>query len=307
MTVYLPKDKEEGILQLIADCLQTHHMTIRELAKLIGKLVSCTVVCPLGKLYYRDLERLKTRSLCLNGNRWDSSCRLNSKCRSELSWWLDNLPNSKTPIVRPNPHYTITFDASSYTWGAVLNGVTAQGHFSPSELPLSINTKETLAIWYGFMSFANYLEHNGGHMLLLSDNTTAVSYVQKMGGVTSELHTKIVRDLWQEATDRNIWLSISYLPGIQNSAADFVLRVLSDRTEWELNAAIFHKICHNLAVNPSINLFASRLNHKLPTYSSFGPDTFCTYVDTFSFSWNEFDCVYAYPPFNLLCRTLAKI
>ena len=143
MTVYLPKDKEEGILQLIEDCLQTHHMTIRELAKLIGKLVSCTVVCPLGKLYYRDLERLKTRSLCLNGNRWDSSCRLNSKCRSELSWWLDNLPNSKTPIVCPNPHYTITFDASSYTWGAVLNGVTAQGHFSPSELPLSINMKET--------------------------------------------------------------------------------------------------------------------------------------------------------------------
>ena len=157
------------------------------------------------------------------------------------------------------------------------------------------------------MSFANYLEHNGGHMLLLSDNTTAVSYVQKMGGVTSELHTKIVRDLWQEATDRNIWLSISYLPGIQNFATDFVLRVLSDRTEWELNAAIFRKICHNLAVNPSINLFASRLNHKLPTYSSFGPDPFCTYVDTFSFSWNEFDCVYAYPPFNLLCRTLAKI
>ena len=220
MTVYLPREKEMGILQLISDSLTVHHLTVCELAKLIGKLVSCTIVCPLGKLYYRDLERLKTRSLALNHNRWDSSCHLNKKCKSELSWWLDNLPGCKTPIIRPNPHYTIKFDASSYAWGAVLNGVIAQGHFSPAEIPLSINTKETLAIWYGFMSFSKYLQNHGGHVLLLSDNTTAVSYVRKMGGMTSELCTKIVRDLWKEASDRNIWLSITHLAGILNFEAD---------------------------------------------------------------------------------------
>ena len=69
-------------------------MSIRELASLIGKLLWCTIVCPLGQLYYRDMERCKLRGLKLNASNWDSGCKLSDKALTELTWWVDNLPNS---------------------------------------------------------------------------------------------------------------------------------------------------------------------------------------------------------------------
>ena len=48
MTIYLPTKKEQDMLQLLKECLKVHHLTIRCLARIIGKLVSCFPVCPLG-------------------------------------------------------------------------------------------------------------------------------------------------------------------------------------------------------------------------------------------------------------------
>ena len=107
MTIYLPSDKERNIINIITNVLRKHHLTIWDLARLIGKLISYTMVCPLGKLYYRSLEKVKICFLQLNNYNWDGNCRLNNDCRLELSWWLENLPNCSAPIVRPNPHMSI--------------------------------------------------------------------------------------------------------------------------------------------------------------------------------------------------------
>ena len=56
MIVPLPQDKEQAIVELLHNALSLHHLSIRHLAKIIGKLISCTIVCPLGRLYYRSLE-----------------------------------------------------------------------------------------------------------------------------------------------------------------------------------------------------------------------------------------------------------
>ena len=53
MTVSLPDDKTASILKLISDSLQNPTMSIRALAKLIGKLISCFPTIPLGRAYYR--------------------------------------------------------------------------------------------------------------------------------------------------------------------------------------------------------------------------------------------------------------
>ena len=199
----------------------------------------------------------------------------------------------------------MTFDTRGYRWGCTFNGQTANGHFSEAKLPLSINTKETLAIWYGFSSFSHLLGNS--HIKLLSDNTMAVSCVKCFSGMTSELRAKIVCDLWNKAASINSWLSISYLPGKLNQESDTVSRVLSEQMEWQLAPALFSKICRERALTPSIDLFASRLNAQLPFYASFGPDPFSTFIDAFSISWSQFDCIYVYPPFNLLSRTISKI
>ena len=282
MIVSLPTDKESDILDLLQNSLTLHHISIRHLAKIIRKLISCTIVCPLGKLYYRSLERLKTRALKLQGYKLEATCRLDRSSKDEINWWIVNLPNCSAPIYHPNPQLSISFDSCSYGSGCTFQDITANGHFSPAELPLSINTKEILAIWYGYMSFNHLLKNT--HMLLLSNNTTAVSYVWSMGGMSSELCTRIVRDFWNTAVRNNTWFSITHIPGNLNTKSDIASRFLNTRMEWEISPSLFNRIkCHhNMA--PSIDLFASWLNKKLPKY-----------------------CVYIYAPFNLLSRVMAKI
>ena len=63
MVVSLPKEKEEDILRHCATLLYSRSSSIRYVARVIGKLVSCFPVLPLGKAHYRSLERVKVSSL----------------------------------------------------------------------------------------------------------------------------------------------------------------------------------------------------------------------------------------------------
>ena len=89
------------------------------------------------------------------------------------------MPRAVAPIRRGNPQVTLLTDASGYGYGGYLNGIYCQGFFSEREMPLSINSKETLAVWYSILSFRDKLI--GRHVLVLSDNKTCISYVSKMG------------------------------------------------------------------------------------------------------------------------------
>ena len=56
MTVYLPQSKTEAILSIIHQALTCKQMSVRFLCTVIGKLVSCFVPHPLGRLHYHSLE-----------------------------------------------------------------------------------------------------------------------------------------------------------------------------------------------------------------------------------------------------------
>ena len=62
------------------------------------------------------------------------------------------------------------------------------------------------------------------------DNTTAVSFVKKMGGMSCLVRDCLMADLWKLAAKHGCWLSITHIPGIQNVAADRASRWFNDRT-----------------------------------------------------------------------------
>ena len=143
--------------------------------------IGCSFSCdPLGRAHYRQLERLKLSHLQNSNGSWDTYVSLTPIEIQEFSWWLQNVPRAKRSIRKPNPDVVLYTDASSYGWGAILNNMKANGHFSFKEKDFSINTKEPLAILYGLQSFLPELINK--HILLHSDNTTAVSYIKEMGG-----------------------------------------------------------------------------------------------------------------------------
>ena len=96
-------------------------------------------------------------------------------------------------------------------------------------------------------------------ILLRIDNTTAVAYINNLGGTVSSELVQLTRSLWMWCLERNIHITAQYLPGSQNVIADAESRVATNRIDWRLNPAIFAKIDH-LFGPLKVDLFATRLS-----------------------------------------------
>ena len=75
--------------------------------------------------------------------------------------------------------------------------------------------------------------------------------------------------------------------------------------KWALKDTVF-ALLPPAYVSPVIDLFASSVNAKQPRYISWLPDPHAYAVDAFTVSWQDLT-FYAFPPFSLLPRVLAKI
>ncbi len=93
--------------------------------------------------------------------------------------------------------------------------------------------------------------------------------------------------------------------GKLNVQADEMSRKFNNDLEWALCPIIFDKIKHQFP-DMTIDLFASRLNHKLPKYVSRLPDPGAISVDEFSMTWTG-EMYYMFAPFSLMARVLQKV
>ena len=307
MTVYLPPSKSEAITALCEHTIGKPRMSIRFLCTVIGKLVSCFTAHPLGRLHYRSMERLKVQELKRHCGDFEAIISLDQHSISDLRWWVQTLPTAAAPISRGVPTCVFTCDASKRGWSACFDGVKANGHFSTIEAPFSTNTKEILAVLYGLRSHVTNFRNR--HVLALSDSTTAISIIKSMGSMDNLAHDCIAQDLWNFASQNNIWVSMSHIPGILNEESDEGSRILSSSTEWALPQKTFDKLLHRFRqYGPVImDVFASRLNYKLKPYVSFGADPYSSHVDCFTMPWNSPYVYFANPPFSVISKTVQKI
>ena len=139
------------------------------------------------------------------------------------------------------------------------------------------------------------------HIRVMTYNTTAVAYVRNTGGSHSLPCNDITRQIWEWCLTRNIWVSISHIPMEINVTADQASRVFDDSTEWKLNVDVFNRI-----VTPTIDMFASRLNHQLTHFVSWLPDPQVMAIDAFTLDWtNHF--LRAFPSLSILPQFLQKL
>ena len=76
-------------------------------------------------------------------------------------------------------------------------------------------------------------------------------------------------------------------------------------TEWSLHPQVFKQICHKW-FTPRVDLFATRLNHKVPLYISPVPDQNAWDIDALNINWSGLT-TYAYPPTALFHMVIPKI
>ena len=154
------------------------------------------------------------------------------------------------------------------------------GRWNKQEQQHHINYLELLA---GFLALQTFCKHEHSvHIRMPLNNSTAVSYIKEMGGCHSRACNQLVRVIWQWAKERNIWLSASHIPGVHNVVADTESRQFNDNKEWQPDYRLFAKICQKWGM-PTVDLFASRINHQVPCSVSWRPDPQAVAIDAFSF------------------------
>ena len=207
-------------------------------------------------------------------------------------------------MVKENPTVQVETDASLTGWGACSNNQNTSGHFTPQEQTFHINILELLAIKFALQSL--FQEIRETHILILSDNTTAVFSINKMGSTRSIEVDFLVRKISDWAITRGNFISVTHIPGRFNEDADRESRREASRTEWMLNKQDFHNVLGQLDFDPQIDLFASRSNAQLINYYSYRPDPGCSGVNAFTISWTFLD-FYAFPPFAIIGKVLQKV
>ena len=303
MKVYLPDKKVQKIINEGSTLMHNRTCTIRLLASFIGTVVSSFPAIQYGPLFYRKMERCKIESLRISKRNFDSNIELNNEVKDEIYWWVENVKKSGNPIVKKDYDCIMDTDASLLGWGAIFGDEKTSGRWTVSESESHINVLELLAVLFSLMSF--FKDKATDHVRVRSDSITAVTYINKMGGIKSMACDTVAKNIWLFCKQKNMWISAEHLPGIDNSNADYESRKFNDDTEWTLEKKYFDCIKNQFG-DFSIDLFASRLNSQLERYVSWRPDPNAVYVDAFCHSWANFK-FYAFPPFSQISRCLEKI
>ena len=303
MELKLPGSKIKSIRAEARSIVRSSpYPTAREVSRLLGKLTHAAHAMTAAPLFFRHLQSCLQHALQPAQN-YDVPCHLTSEARDELTWWADYLPtwNGKS-ILRSEPDLTIETDASTVGWGARCGDLQTGGPWSKAETSNHINCLELMAATLAVKTFAKDKQNILIHLKM--DNTSALSYINKMGGTVSPDLNRCTKSLWTWCLERNISLRASHLAGSLNTRADEESRIMKDRSDWMLCPIIFQEI--NLRFGPlQIDLFASRLTSQLPNYASWRPDPFASATDAFTMDWS-IAVGYANPPWNLIGRVLSQ-
>lgn len=298
----LPIEKRSRIKNELEPFLKLQHCKIRQLARLTGLLVSACPAIEYGWLYTKEMERSKFLNLQGHDD-FDRKMNVPKTILPDIHWWLNNIDNSHRLIRDDNYHIHIYSDASTTGWGAACGGETASGQWSNVEREKHINYLELLAAFIALKIFARNLYNC--QILLRIDNSTAIAYINRMGGIQYPHLTQVTKELWQWCEQRKLFVVASYIRSCDNTVADFESRRTHPDIEWELADWAFNSIIHSFGY-PTIDLFASRINKKCTKYISWHKDPDAYAIDSFTVPWLDM-FFYAFPPFSVILKALRKI
>ena len=176
-------ERWQNLQQKVLGLLSLPTCPVWEFMSLIGLLTATEKQVHLGRLHMRPIQwHLK--------NNWrvpESLEKIIPVPRSlhpHLQWWLEDVNVLTGQPLHPLKHALQIFtDASKEGWGAHLDEHTARGTWSWPESKLHINYLELKAVFLALKEFQKPCFSN--IVLIATDNTTVVSYINKEGGMRS--------------------------------------------------------------------------------------------------------------------------
>ncbi len=143
---------------------------------------------------------------------------LSPQAAQDIQWWINNIESSVNVLSLGNASIVLTTDASKTGWGAVKGNSSASGQSTMEESSQHINCLELTVVLFGLKSLLNNVKR--AHIKILSDNTTTVACINKMGTTHSESCNRLAHKIRDWAISHESWLTSSYIPGKLNTEAD---------------------------------------------------------------------------------------
>ncbi len=261
--------------------------------------MASAAVTPLGLLHMRPLQhwlhsRVPRWAWCRGALR----VNITQECRRSFSPWTDlAFLRAGVPLEQVSRHVVVTTDASSTGWGATCNGQAASGLWTGPRLLWHINCLELLAVHLALRQFRPLLL--GKHVLVRTDNTAAVSYINRMGGIRSRRMSQLARHLllWSHTRLKSLRAVQSQSCGrCALTTAHFPRRMATPSRDDPADLESIRGSSGRPVCFPRVL--------PLPAVFSLTEGTLGT--DALAHSWPRALCKYAFPPVSLLAQTLCK-
>ncbi len=299
LSTFLPKEKQQQTLSLTEAILTSKEVSRRELEVLSGFLNWCSPFVPRAPPILWTFYRL----LNINFSALDrdllrplppSVRRIITKIQ-RFHW---DLPQSFATREKTLIIYT---DASDAGWGAQVGREQLQGLWNSDMQSLSINRRELEAIRLALFTTTQSLFKR--HLLIHSDNLTAILCLRKKGSPRVQAITTLVSRIWDIIYKAQASVRFTFIPGNLNAIADALSRTEPVSTEWQLNPLIFNSLTE-LWFLPQIDLFATEENNQVPLFASPLPSD--NLHNGLAINWAQWDKLYAFPPIALIPEVLIK-
>ncbi|KAL0159594.1 hypothetical protein M9458_043319, partial [Cirrhinus mrigala] len=303
MQAQLSPARIESILAAVMRVKEGRSLTVKQFQRLLGLMAAASNVIPFGLLYMRPLQWwLKTRGFSPRGNPL-RMIKVTRRCLRALDMWRKPWFLSQGPALgAPCRRVTLATDASLTGWGAVMSGHPARGLWSGHQLTWHINCLEMLAVFQGLKHFLPDLRDR--HVLVRTDNTAVVSYINHQGGLRSRPLYKLAHQILVWSQGKLLSLRAVFVPGYLNVGADILSRQGPRPGEWMLHPEVVKQIWR--VFGPAqVDLFATRDNAQCPLwYSLVHPAPLG--LDAMVRTWPRLR-LYAFPPIALLPGVLERV
>ena len=212
------QNRWEALQQKVTGLLQNRSCRVRTFMSLIGLLTATEKQVPLGRLHMRPIQwHLKKHWRVPES--LEKEIPIPRSLHQHLQWWTQEKNVLKGQPLHPLRHAVQIFtDASKEGWGAHLGDFTASGTWSVPESKLHINFLELKAVLLALKRFQQLVQ--GKVVLIATDNTTVVAYINKEGGMRSGSLCALLWRLLCWCNLRQIVLKARHIPGRLNVIAD---------------------------------------------------------------------------------------
>lgn len=305
MLASLTPTRQRAIRGTLALVRRGRHLPHLTLLRLAGLLAAATSVVRLGLLHLRPFQRwLQSKRLCPVRHRYRLMHISQSCVKALLPWQEGHLLSVGVPLSPPPARReVVTTDASLIGWGGVWNHQGIHGRWEPELRSQHINLLELLAVWLTLRHFKDNLK--GRHVLIRTDNTSVVFFINHQGGTRSGQCLALTQKLLVWADKHLLSLRAAHIAGVTNCTADALSRRGLRAGDWCLNKEVAQMLWTTYGT-ADVDLFATQQSSQCPSWFAETAEPGSLGQDALAHDWPN--CLlYAFPPLPLIWMTLTRI